>query len=227
MKLEYPAAWLQGMSRGEAIASVLRLRIIDGTVEIGAVISENKVAADFGASRSPVREALRMLSNEGLLRLERMGAVVLGLSPQAIEELYDVRYLIESFAQRRLAGQRHASLHARLWPFIDKMEVAAKYGDAAEFSLLDFTFHETIIAATGHTRIWHLWSSIRQIVLTVMLITTAEVFSQGDERLRLVIYKHRTLIEGLESGDADRIGKAVEAYFADSIRTLRSSLRED
>lgn len=222
--LHYPSAWLQGISRGESIAGELRLHIIDGTIKAGDVISENKVATDFGTSRSPVREALKMLSNEGLIRLERMGAVVLGLSRKDVEELYDVRYLIESFAQQRLAGVGGTSLYARLKQIIDKMRVAVKHGDIVDFSYLDFSFHEAIIMEANHARILHLWKSIRQIVLTVMLITTEEVFSQGEAKQNLVIDKHRTILEGLESKDATVIQKVVQDYFADSNITLHSSL---
>jgi GntR family transcriptional regulator, gluconate operon transcriptional repressor len=222
--MRYPSAWLQGASRGDAIASELRLQIIKGMIKPGEIISENRIAADFGASRSPVRDALKTLSNEGLIRLERMGAVVLGLSMQDLEELYDVRYLIESFAQQRLAVGDHGALLVNLRQFIDKMELAVKYNDAIEFSHLDFRFHEAMIAEAKHARILHLWKSIRHIVLTVMLITTDEVFSEGEAKLLAVIEKHRVLLKALESKDAAVIQNVVQAYFADSIQTLHNSI---
>lgn len=222
--LHYPSAWLHGVSRGESIACELRLHIIDGTIKAGEILSENRIAADFGTSRSPVREALKTLSNEGLIRLERMGAVVLGLSIKDVEELYDVRYLIESFAQQRLAEAGNAKLIGQLNRIVDKMRLAVKYGDIVDFSYSDFSFHEAIILEAKHARILHLWKSIRQIVLTVMLITTEEVFSQGEEKLNLVIDKHRTIVNGLESKDSTVIQKVVQSYFADSKITLHSSL---
>jgi len=222
--MHYPTAWLQGASLGEAIACELRLQIINGSVKPGEVISENRIAADFGTSRSPVREALKTLSNEGLIRLERMGAVVLGLSLQDIEELYDVRYMIESFAQQRLSGGNHESLLVNLKKLIDSMELAVKYNDRTEFAHLDFRFHEAIISEAKHNRILHLWRSIRHIVLTVILITTDEIFTEGEEKLNAVIDKHRVIIKGLESQDASLIQKVVQEYFADSHKTLHNSI---
>ncbi|MBO7744219.1 GntR family transcriptional regulator [Paenibacillus sp. MWE-103] len=222
--MRYPSAWLQGASRGDAIASELRLQIIRGAIEQGAVISENRVAAEFGASRSPVRDALKTLSNEGLIRLERMGAVVLGLSMQDLEELYDVRYLIESFAQQRLAQGDREPLLAELRQLIDKMGLAVKHGDRVEFAQLDFRFHEAMIAEAKHARIQQLWNSIRHVVLAVMLITTDEVFSEGEAKLQSVIGKHGGLLKAIESRDAAVIRAEVRAYFADSNRTLHNSL---
>jgi GntR family transcriptional regulator, gluconate operon transcriptional repressor len=222
--MRYPSVWLQGVSLGESIACELRLQIIKGTIKPGEVISENRIASDFGTSRSPVREALKTLSNEGLIRLERMGAVVLGLSIEDLEELYDVRYLIESFAQQRLASGNHESLLANLNQIIDKMELAIKYNDYVEFSHLDFRFHEAMIIEANHARIMHLWKSIRQIVLTVMLITTDEIFSEGEDKLLTVIEKHRAIVNALESKDVTIIQKVVREYFEDSNKTLHSSI---
>lgn len=222
--MRYPSAWLQGSSLGESIACELRLQIINGTIKQDEKLSENRIAADFNTSRSPVREALKTLSNEGLIRLERMGAVVLGLSMQDLQELYDVRYLIESFAQQRLASVDHESLLANLKQIIDKMELAIKYKDPVEFSHLDFRFHESMIVEAKHTRILHLWRSIRHIVLTVMLMTTDVVFAEGETKLLQVIEKHRVIIQAIESRDVNVIQKVVQEYFADSNVTLHSSI---
>ncbi|GIP47997.1 GntR family transcriptional regulator [Paenibacillus sp. DXFW5] len=221
--MQYPSSWLKGSSLGESIAAELRLQIIAGTIKPDAVLSENRIAADFGTSRSPVREALKTLSGEGLIRLQRMGAVVNGLSLQDVDELYDVRYLIESFASQRMADDPEA-LIAPLSQIIDKMVLAGKHRDVVEFAYQDLCFHETIIAGANHTRIMHLWTSIRQIVMTVMLITTREVLSQGEDKIDYVIGKHRKLLQALESRDADIIGRNVEEYFADSHRTLQTSI---
>lgn len=221
--MQYPSSWLKGSSLGESIAAELRLQIIAGIIKPGAVLSENRIAADFGTSRSPVREALKTLSGEGLITLQRMGAVVNGLSLQDVDELYDVRYLIESFASQQVAEDPEA-LIAPLAQIIDKMELAGKHRDIVEFAYQDLCFHETIIVGAKHTRILHLWTSIRQIVMTVMLITTREVLSQDEDKIDYVIGKHRKLLEGLKSRDAGIIGRNVEEYFADSHRTLHTSI---
>lgn len=222
--LQYPSAWLQNASLGETIACELRLRIINGTIKNGEIISENWVASEFGTSRSPVREALKTLSSEGLIRLERMGAVVIGLNITDVEELYDVRFLIESFVQQRLTQTDVEGLLGNLQRIVDKMELAMRHNDAVEFSYQDLSFHEAIIMAVDHNRILHLWKSIRPIVMTVMLITTEEVFSKGEEKLHTVIDKHRTIMKGLESRNRDVVKQVVQDYFADSRKTLHSSI---
>ncbi|GGG08634.1 GntR family transcriptional regulator [Paenibacillus albidus] len=222
--MQYPSAWLQGVSLGESIACELRLQIINEKIKQGEVLSENRIAADFGTSRSPVREALKSLSSEGLIRLERMGAVVVGLNLKDVKELYDVRYLIESFAQKRLAGRNNESLIKQLEQIIDKMKLSVKYNDFVEFAYQDFSFHEAIVTEASHTRILHLWNSIRQIVMTVILITTEKGFDNGEERMNWVAEKHCSVVEALRTGNIETIDKVVQEYFADSGQTLIRSL---
>lgn len=222
--MHFPSAWLQGDSLGEFIVSDLRLRIINGEIPAGEILSENKVASEYDSSRSPVRDAFKTLSNEGLIRLERMGAVVLGLSTKDRDELYDVRYLIESFVQEQLAAQLPDGLIIKLQQIIDKMELAMHHSDFIEFAYQDLQFHETIIMEANHTRIIHLWKSIRQLIITVLLLTTNEIFSQGNERIKAVIDKHRKIMKGLESKDARVAAEEVKIYFLDSRKTLHKTL---
>lgn len=224
--MKYPASWLQGASLGEAIANELRLQIISGAIKKGEILSENRIAGEFGTSRSPVREALKTLSSEGLIQLERMGAVVMGLSLKEVEELYDVRYLIESFVQTHVFAKPQPALIQHLKQIVDRMELAAKHGDPEEFSLQDLSFHERIVAEADHKRILHLWRSIRQIVITVILITTRQVFSEGESRIEAVLSKHHQLIRDLESSDPVRIQNAAQQYFDDSRETLHLSFSE-
>ena len=67
----YPQKWLSKASTGDRVAYELRMRIISGLIESGTILSENKLAADFEVSRSPIREALRILASENIIRLEK------------------------------------------------------------------------------------------------------------------------------------------------------------
>lgn len=225
--MKYPTSWLQGVSLGEAITCELRLQIISGVIKPGEVLSENRIASDFGTSRSPVREAMKTLSSEGLIRLERMGAVVIGLSLKDMEELYDVRFLIESFVQSHVFINPHPNLIRSLEQILDRMKLAAKHRDSVDFSYQDLSFHEKIITEANHKRILHLWNSIRPIVMTVMLITTEQIFSGGESKIDYVILKHVKLVQEMNSLDPQRIQLAVQHYFDDSRTTLYHSFPKE
>ncbi|GGL46856.1 GntR family transcriptional regulator [Sporolactobacillus putidus] len=221
--MQFPPLWMKGASLGERIANVLRLRIVSGEIKPGSILSENKIAKDFGTSRSPVRDAMKALSADGLINLERMGAVVLGLDLKDIQELYDVRYLIESFAQQRIPEQNLENLVLTLNQIVDQMELALKYQNQSEFAYQDLTFHETIIIKTNHMRILNLWNGLRHLVMAVILVTTEEVFSHGDDHVEWVIEKHRKIIRGLQTKQQAAIEKSVQEYFSDSKQTLNKA----
>nr|WP_311316135.1 GntR family transcriptional regulator [Domibacillus indicus] len=220
MSMNYPASWLQSASLGEKMASDIRLQIIDGTIKPGTILSENQIALEFGTSRSPVREALKKLSNEGLIELKRMGAVVLGLKQKDIEELRDVRFLIENFAVKRLSMRDSEELVKKLNYIIDKMEMAAKHKDAVDFAYQDLTFHETFIVEVDHNRIGHMWQGIRDVVLTALLVATEKRFTYHSEEIGHLINRHRFIVEALASKNREHIEKAIRAHYEDTRKTV-------
>ena len=90
MKEGYPEQWLGGMSKGEGVAAEIRLLIVSGEIEVDTLLTENQVAKQFDVSRSPVRDAFKLLQTDQLIQLERMGAKVLQFGDQEKKELYDL-----------------------------------------------------------------------------------------------------------------------------------------
>lgn len=222
--MEFPSIALKGSSLGEMISSELRLKIINKSIAPGTVLSENSIADEFGTSRSPVREALKELSNEGLIRLERMGAVVLGLSQKDIEELYDVRYLIEKFVIERLSKMDNQDLIKQLNKILDEMIIAAKYNHYIEFTIQDLKFHELMIVAADHKRMIHLWNNIRDIVFAALLVTTKKRFLENSNEIESLIEKHRVLIDSIISKDLEFIKRVVYDHFEDTRETVTNTI---
>ncbi|MFJ5717622.1 GntR family transcriptional regulator [Neobacillus sp. NPDC093127] len=222
--MQYPASWLQGASLGEKIACELRLQIVSGTIKPNTILSENQIADEFGTSRSPVREALKTLFTEGLIRLERMGAVVLGLTPKDIEEIYDVRFFIETFILERLSKIQHENLVTALNQIIDKMEMAAKHHDFIEFAYQDLHFHEIMILEGDHTRILHLWNNIRHIVLAALLVATEKRFTAETHEIKPLIDKHRLIVNALISKDSSNMKQVIQEHFEDTRHTVNNTV---
>ena len=72
MKYDYPEQWLEGVSKGEMIAAEIRLRIVDGKIAPDTLLTENQIAKEYNVSRSPVRDAFKLLKQDQLIHLERM-----------------------------------------------------------------------------------------------------------------------------------------------------------
>lgn len=215
MEFLYPEKWLSKASTGDRVASELRMRIISGKIESGTILSENKLAADFSVSRSPVREALKVLASENIIRLERMGAVVIGLTEKEIEEIYDVRLLIETFIFERLVKMDTNELVRELNKIMEMMKIAIKYHDADEFSYQDVLFHETIIRAIQHSYILMIWNNLKPVMEGLILLSMRTRFKEKYEDFERIIKNHELYIKAIESKDRALMIKALHQNFDD------------
>ncbi|WP_411334775.1 GntR family transcriptional regulator [Metabacillus indicus] len=211
----YPEKWILKGSIGDRITSELRMRIISGLIESGTILSENKIAADFSVSRSPVRDAMKTLASENMIRLERMGAVVVGLSEKEIQEIYDVRLLIETFVFERLVKEDTKELERELHKIVEMMKVAIKYGDADEFSFQDVLFHETIIRSAGHSYIMMIWNNLKPVMESLILLSMRARFREKYEDFERILNNHELYIKAITTKDRELMKMSLHQNFDD------------
>ncbi|ATH93856.1 GntR family transcriptional regulator [Bacillus glycinifermentans] len=213
--LLYPVKWLSKASTGVRVACELRMRIISGVIESGTILSENKIAADFSVSRSPVREALRILATEKIIRLERMGAVVIGLTEKEIREIYDVRLLIETFIFERLVRIDTDQLVKDLRKILEMMKVSIKYEDADEFSYQDVLFHETIVRSINHSYIQMIWNNLKPVMESFILLSMRARLKEKYEDFTRIFDNHELYIQAIETKDRALMIKSLHQNFDD------------
>ncbi|SFB06436.1 MULTISPECIES: GntR family transcriptional regulator [unclassified Bacillus (in: firmicutes)] len=211
----YPQKWLTKASTGDRVTSELRMQIISGLIESGTKLSENQLAAEFDVSRSPIREALKTLASENMIRLERMGAVVIGLTEKEIEEIYDVRLLIETFVFERLVKLDTSDLVRELSKILEMMKVAIKYKDADEFSYQDVLFHETIIRAINHSYIMMIWNNAKPVMEAFILLSMRVRFEEKYEDFERIINNHELYIEAIKTKNRDLMIQSLHQNFDD------------
>ncbi|MGG3498259.1 oligopeptide:H+ symporter [Peribacillus simplex] len=203
------------VTAGDRVTSELRMRIISGMIESGTILSENKLAADFGVSRSPIREALKILASENIIRLERMGAVVIGLTEKEYAEIYDVRLLIETFVFERLVRMDTNELVMELSKILEMMKISIKYRDADEFSNQDVIFHETIIRSINHSYILMIWDNLKSVMESLILLSMRSRFKEKYEDFTRIINNHQLYIDAIKTKDRDLMIKSLHKNFDD------------
>src|SRR5699024_3313897 len=216
MKKFYPDKGLSSsISKGEMVVTELRMRIISQDIPKESVLSENQLANEYQVSRSPVREALRILDKERLIRLERMGAMVIGLSEQDIEEIYDIRLMIETFVTKRLIKSDNDGLLNDLRKTLEMMKIAIKYGDVDEFSLKDIEFHELIIQSINHQQILMVWNQLKPVMECLILLSMRYRSQVNYQDFDRILANHGLIIEALANKDNKLIKKAFFNNFDD------------
>jgi DNA-binding GntR family transcriptional regulator len=192
----------------EDVADRIREEILAGGFDQGERLVEATIATQLGISRGPVREALKLLRAEGLVREEpHRGTFVVRLSGDDVRDIYDLRAAIEGRAARLVAMHgRPADLRA-LRRLYDQLVAAADSGDVAATSLADLAFHDALCKLSGNRCLHEVF--VRHVPLLRGLMRLDEYIyrSFGD-----IANEHEPLMEALESGDADLAAERFRAH---------------
>lgn len=203
-------------SLGEQVAAELRRLIATRAMTPGTTVTEEALATQFRLSRGPVREAIRMLTAEGLLEAHGRATVIRGVSTEDVDELFSLRFVLESAAVE-LAMQRNQELLVRLLDeSIEEMEHAANSGSAEAFADADLRFHSSLYVVAGHRRLQAIWDQYRPSIHLILLVSRKTY-----EDLAPSVEYHYRLRDLISSGDVD----AVRADLAEHLDNARGRVR--
>ncbi|MGD0557181.1 MAG: GntR family transcriptional regulator [Streptosporangiaceae bacterium] len=199
----------------ERIASHLRDAILNGEIAPGEWIRQAEVAERLGASRLPVREALRILQAEGLADYEaNRGSRVPKLGMHEVEVLYQMRERLEPLALIESIPQLSADQLDRLAKLQARIEDVT---DVREFVMLDREFHLLTYAGCA---ISHLHASILRMWNSTQYYRRAFVTITGPSRQWVIMAEHRLLLDAITRQDA----VDAERYLSGHIRRTRIEL---
>ena len=195
----------------EEVAEQLRQRIFARQLEPGAWIDELKIAAEMGISRTPLREALKVLAVEGLVTMKpRRGAYVAETSRDDVTQVYHLLSLLESDAAAEVARKATDGQLDELQALHDRLERQLKQRDA--FFAANEAFHFKLLEIAGNR--WR-----RQIVADLRKIMKINrhlsLFRQG--RLEDSLAEHRAMMAALRARDARRAARLMKEHFENGL----------
>ncbi|GAA1519351.1 GntR family transcriptional regulator [Kribbella lupini] len=190
----------------EQVLSELRRRIVDGDYAQGERLTENRLADDFGVSRNPVREALRVVESEGFVEiLPRRGAVVATLDDTAIRDLFAVRKQLETLAAGLAAERATEDDVARLRALLAEANAATDAEDFARVAELNSALHVAVIDISGNRWLASLSSAMYHHVHWVFRVGAAQRAPHSWE-------EHIRLVDAIAAGDAEAAVAAASAH---------------
>lgn len=200
----------KSLTQGELAFVHVRDRIMAGTYPPGTRLSEQAIADELRLSRTPVREALRRLSETGLIELTpNQRAQVMGWSLDLLRDTFDTRVLLESEGARRAAGRIEETSLAEMVDLMTAMEAAVEQQAADEGDVvaeLNQRFHEVIMAASGQDQIIRLTGNLR-----FQPRMTGAGGAGRDFRER-ANHQHREIHRALEAREPDWAEAAMRAH---------------
>ncbi|MBL8489747.1 MAG: GntR family transcriptional regulator [Rhodocyclaceae bacterium] len=192
----------------EQVAEELRSRIYSHQLPPGAWVDEQAIAAEFGISRTPLREALKVLASEGLVELRpRRGCYVAQLSEQDLDEIFPVMALLEGRCASEAAVKATADDVRRLETVHVDLERHAATGDADRFFEANQLFHAILQELAGNRWLNQLIADTRKFIKL-----TRRDSLRLDGRLRQSLAEHRAVLDAIRRHDADDAGRLMHQH---------------
>jgi DNA-binding GntR family transcriptional regulator len=198
------------------IARHLREQIISGALPAGERVNETRVTRELSLSRSPVREALRILESEGLVTLEpHRGARVRGVSEQDLEEIFDLRLMIESHGVLR---HLHRLAPEALMPVrraVDDARAALRANDMDGWHQASLRFHDGLVGLASNRQLTRLHEELKTSLRRYQI----SVIGPPGEPERFQV-EHEAILEALEEGRVERGADLVAVHIMNLKKAL-------
>lgn len=204
------------------VADVLRDRIVKGSYPPGARLVERKISAELEVSRTPVREAIKLLDADGLIGISRnKGAQVLQLGPEEARKIFDVIAVLESLAAERFAEALAPEQLETLEELHDRMMVFHKIGSHMDYFDTNSEIHDFIMENCGNPIVIETHKRLmararRGRFLAIM----------RPERLIEAVAEHEALMAALRQGDAAAVAQIWRAHLLHTGETLAMLLAQ-
>jgi DNA-binding GntR family transcriptional regulator len=206
----------------DAVAT-LRAAILAGRLPDGARLRQTDLADRLGISRTPIREALVRLQQEGLVELLSGGGVrVKVLDLDEAVELYDLREVLDGLAARLAAGRADVATRARLERALTRQAQCVERGDAGPWFAAHVAFHEEIVRAAGNRHLSRLGTVVRLSIrhFHPLLLRT-------EHRLPQAYAEHRAIYDAIRSSDAEGAERLARAHIASAKEIVLETMTEE
>lgn len=210
-----PAVSLAPRPLYEEVAELLRQRIFQRELQPGSWIDELKIAEEFGISRTPLREALKVLATEGLVTMKvRRGAYVTEVSQQDLADVYHLLSLLESDAAGVVATKATDAELKELQALHKALETAAKSGKANtdQFFAVNEKFHMRLLEIANNRWRDQMVADLRKVM---KLNRHNSLLKTG--RIEESLAEHRAIMEALTARDAALTVQRVREHFANGL----------
>lgn len=196
----------------------LREKILSGEIGPNQRLVETRIAKEIGTSRTPVREALHNMQQEGFIEsIPRVGYRVKPITEKEVIQICKIREVLETLAARWAIQKAHKALVLELKKNVSVSEDKIRKGDQKAFIELDSRFHATISRLSGSIHL----HEITQLMGRHMRRYRIESFDHTDIVLR-ALAGHKRILHAIEKADDKEVGRAILYHIDRSLRDILS-----
>jgi DNA-binding GntR family transcriptional regulator len=204
------------------IADMLRDMIMTGKLKEGDKVNEGKLCETMGISKTPMREALRVLSVEGLIRLvPNRGAFVTKPEFEEIAEMFDVMSLLEGFCAHRACEKMTSRKFAHLEKLHAKLEENFERHDQEEYIRVNHQYHSLVQEIAGNRTLNQIVDGLRKKILLYRFQSL-----NLPDRFASSIREHRDLLEAFRQRDDSRAEALMRQHLQNQTQALKNLVEQ-
>ena len=204
----------------EVVCESLREAIRTGVLKPGERLMEIQLSEELGVSRTPVREAIRKLDQEGyVVMMPRRGAYVADMSIRDVNEIFEIRTALESLSNGLAAERITAEELEHLQRLLVQIGSYIKAGDMDKIVDTDIEFHDLLYRASRNARLEGIISNLRE---QLTRFRTLSMSYPG--RLEATLEEHRAMVDAIAQGDTEAAMRAAERHMERSEQTLMDAM---
>src|SRR5437762_285433 len=205
------ASVISNLALFEEVDERIRQRIFNRELKPGERIDEQALARDFGISRTPLREALKVLHNEGLVKLvPRRGCFVAKLTEKDVDEIYAMIGLLEAASAARAAEVATAADIARLRRVTQRMAQMAAEGNYKRYFDANLAAHETVLELAGNLWQKNVIQYLRSMCRLYPYVSVGKIPGRLEESLQ----EHEELLAAIEAHDSARAEAVMRRHIS-------------
>jgi len=205
----------------DEVFNTLRERILKGELKPGERLMEIQLADQLGVSRTPIREAIRMLELEGLVKMvPRKGAQVAKISREDLQDVLEVRKALDTLAIKLACERITEEEIVRLKEAEAEFEKSLKTGDFTQMAEADVLFHDVIHGASKNKRLKNMISNLAERIYRYRF----EYIKQQSDGGKVLLEEHRKIVACIEARDLDASVKAIEIHIDNQERSIATQL---
>ena len=206
----------------ESVYHTLRKSILTGELKPGERLREISLGKNLGTSRTPIREAIRKLEQDGLVQITpRSGARVAPISQADLKDVLEVRRTLDvlcaDLASRRISAEGKRKLSEAMMHF----EQAVKRGDRMEVAGADVDIHDIILEETGNRKLKELFTGLADQIYRYRF-----EYIKDESHDTEIAEEHRELVEAILAGDRERAMTAARVHIDNQEQGILYRLRE-
>lgn len=206
----------------DVVFNTLREAILKGELKPGERLMELQLAAKLGVSRTPIREAIRMLEQEGLaVTIPRKGAEVAKMTEKDMEDVLQIREALDELAASIACEQISEEELEELKRTMHEFEEYTKTGDLKKIAEADVKFHDIIYKATGNPKLVSMVSNLREQMYRYRV-----EYLKDEKNYPVLVREHSEIVEGLSGKNKEKVTGAMHNHVKNQVMAVKEMIRE-